>query len=165
MCPTLTTLTLSMINAGIEKQILTIKLPVHHIRMWPPSAFITLPKRPWILENGTGSRVTCENFKNAQNSCHPCIFRSCLLSAKMAKLLYPHRTRIIKDLPAALKQTRGTSRCCCPVHPNSTAEDNSSRADSHTPLCHQGHSSCQKCKLLESLISCCSINNKLWQHH
>lgn len=72
---------------------------------------------------------------------------------------------IIQDLTAALKQSRCSSPCCCPVHVNSTAEDNSSRADSYTPLRHPGHASLQKYTLFEPLICCCSINNKLWQHH
>lgn len=69
------------------------------------------------------------------------------------------RTHIIQDLTAALKQTRCTSPCCCPVCLNSAAEDNSPRllhisVPPRTLLMQEIH----------TLICCCSINNKLWHH-
>lgn len=119
-------------------------MSVHNTRMWPPFAVIILPKRTWMLEKGSGSRVTWENFKNAQHSCHLYIFLKLPSKCKHDKTPLPTQDsyNIIKDLTAALKQTRRTRPCCCSVCPNSTAEGNSS--DSYMPPCHQGHSSCQK---------------------
>lgn len=98
--------------------------------------------------------------------CYLYIFQSFLLNASMAKLLYLHRAHIIKDLTAALKQTRCTSPCCCPAVPEQPSWGQWLQSWLlHTSVRHSGHSSCQKYTLSESLICCCSIDNKLWHHH